>query len=80
MDIANKITINKSNTKMNKLIIDKSNTNGLSPLGTRVYLNGIELHGVTATMLDISVDDISKFTIELIGEIEIINKPNDKES
>lgn len=60
---------------MNVLTLDKTKCKGISTLGTRVYLNGEELHGVTSTMINIDVNDAPRFSIELIGDVEIINKP-----
>lgn len=59
---------------MNTLIIDRSECKGLSTQGTKVYLNGEELHGVTSTTMSIDVNNVPTFNIELIGNVEIINR------
>ena len=65
---------------INKIVIDtRGRWDRNSAIGTKVFLNGEELHGVTCISTDHEVDSIPSATIVLNAEVVIVNDNYGKE-
>jgi hypothetical protein len=59
-------------------VITRDNDGKLSPLRGRIFINGVEIKGVTDISVFMGVEQVTKVTIELFANVEIINDKDGK--